>query len=70
MHVNANVVLKATGGWISGTGVISAEERVPTVKEAQCKWEREEARVNHEGHQQNSFFQKVENVRGVKPAYS
>ena len=48
VHVNANGVLKATNGWMSGPGVIPADERVPTSKESRREREREEARANRE----------------------
>jgi len=48
IHVNANGVLKATNGWMSGPGIIPADERVPTGKESRREREREEARTNRE----------------------
>ncbi|KAF9645528.1 hypothetical protein BDM02DRAFT_498918 [Thelephora ganbajun] len=48
VHVNANGVLKATNGWMSGPGVIPADERIPTGKESRREREREEARANRE----------------------
>ena len=48
VHVNANGVLKATNGWMTGPGVIPADERVPTSKESRREREREEARANRE----------------------
>ena len=48
VHVNSNGVLKATNGWMSGPGVIPADERVPTAKESRREREREEARANRQ----------------------
>ena len=48
VHVNANGVLKATNGWMTGPGVIPADERIPTGKESRREREREEARANRE----------------------
>ena len=48
VHVNANGVLKATNGWMTGPGIIPADERITTGKESRREREREEARANRE----------------------
>lgn len=63
VHVNANGVLKATNGWMSGPGVIPVDERIPPAKEPRRERDREEARANREERERERERQREQRER-------